>query len=70
MTIFLKYTHTFIISLTIGFKYVHFLFKEGVYGSSGKIIDLFYRYSVGDAGECTQDQCLWGTDESEDWKKA
>lgn len=50
MTLFLKFTHIFIINLTVGYasSMCVFLLKEGVYGSSGKIVHLFYQYLLGD----------------------
>lgn len=61
MTIFLKFIQIFIINLTVGYalQTCFFLLKEGMYGSSGKIIHLFYQCFLGDVlGQAAGKQSL------------
>lgn len=50
MTVFSKFTHIFIINLTIACasSMCGFLLKEGVYDSSGKVVHLLHKYLLGD----------------------
>lgn len=61
MTVFLKFTHIFIINLTVACasSMCVFLLKEGVYGSSGKIVHLFYQYLLGDVLGCIAGNGVW-----------